>query len=102
MQAGKLLVSSVLALVAASPVLALDRTPLEATTAAGDRVLLHPNGRWEFVDAGKAEAARKVAEEYPENKVRPVDAQGGFFGVGRTILPGDKDYNRGTLNPKMR
>ena len=46
--------------------------------------------------------AQKVAAEYPENKTRPVDAQGGIFGIGRTIMPGDKDYNRGTLNPKMR
>ena len=23
-------------------------------------------------------------------------------GVGRLVMPGDKDYNRGSLNPKMR
>ena len=80
----------------------LDRTPLEATTAEGQKVRLFPNGRWEYVDAAKAEEAKKVAAEYPENKTRPVDAQGGAFGVGRLIMPGDKDYNRGTLNPKMR
>ncbi|NSL53666.1 hypothetical protein [Uliginosibacterium aquaticum] len=79
-----------------------ERAPLEAQTASGEKVLLHPNGRWEFVDAKKAEAARKVAEEYPENKTRPVEAQGGLFGVGRTIMPGDKDYNRGSLSPKTR
>jgi len=80
----------------------LDRTPLEATTADGQKVRLFPNGRWEYVDAAKAEEAKKVAAEYPENKTRPVDAQGGVFGVGRLIMPGDKDYNRGSLNPKMR
>jgi hypothetical protein len=80
----------------------LDRTPVEATTAAGDKVLLLPNGRWEFVDVKKAEAAKKLAAEYPENKSRPEGAQGGLFGVGRVILPGDKDYNRGSLNPKLR
>lgn len=79
-----------------------DHTPLEATTAAGEPVRLFPNGRWEFVDVAKAEAARKAAAEYPENKTRPVDAQGGAFGVGRLIMPGDKDYNRGSLNPKTR
>jgi len=79
-----------------------DRTPLEATTAAGDKVRLYPNGRWEFVDAHKAEAAKKLAETFPENNVRPADAQGGVFGVGRVLKPGDKDYNRGSLSPKTR
>lgn len=80
----------------------LDRTPLEATTVDGQKVRLFPNGRWEFVDQAKAAAAQKVAAEYPENKVRPAEAQGGIFGIGRTVMPGDKDYNRGTLNPKLR
>ena len=94
----------VLALVA-GPGLAteLDRTPLEAATVDGQKVRLFPNGRWEFVDAAKAAAAQKLAAEYPENKTRPVEAQGGLLGgVGRTIMPGDKDYNRGSLNPKTR
>lgn len=80
----------------------LDRTPIEATTADGQLVRLFPNGRWEFVDTAKAAAAQKVAAEYPENKARPAEAQGGLFGVGRTLMPGDKDYNRGSLNPKLR
>ncbi|MCG2578905.1 hypothetical protein LZ012_18075 [Dechloromonas sp. XY25] len=80
----------------------LDRTPLDATTADGQKVRLFPNGRWEFADTAKAAAAQKVAAEYPENKTRPVEAQGGLFGVGRTLMPGDKDYNRGSLNPKLR
>jgi hypothetical protein len=80
----------------------LDRSPLDALTTDGQKVRLFPNGRWEFVDAAKAAQAQKVAAEYPENKTRPVDAQGGVFGVGRTIMPGDKDYNRGSLNPKLR
>lgn len=94
----------ILCVLLSAPVLAdeLDRTPVEATTASGDRVLLHPNGRWEFVDVKKAEVAKKAAEAYPENKTRPEGAQGGLFGVGRTILPGDKDYNRGSLSPKTR
>lgn len=81
----------------------LDRTPIEAATADGEKVRLFPNGRWEFVDAAKAAAAQKTAAEYPENKTRPVEAQGGLFGgFGRSVMPGDKDYNRGTLNPKAR
>lgn len=89
---------------AAGPGLAaeLERTPLEATTVDGKQVRLFPNGRWEYVDSALAAAARQRAADYPENKSRPADAQGGVFGVGRTILPGDKDYNRGSLNPKNR
>lgn len=81
----------------------LDRTPLEARTADGQKVWLFPNGRWEYVDTAKAAAAQQVAAQYPENKTRPIEAQGGVFGeVGRVIMPGDKDYNRGSLNPKLR
>lgn len=75
---------------------------VEATTAAGDKVLLHPNGRWEYVDTRKAAEARKVAEEFPENQGCPPGSQGGLFGIGRCIKPGDPDYNRGTLNPAKR
>ena len=92
-------------LLAAGPVLAveLDRTPLDASTVDGQKVRLFPNGRWEFVDAAKAAEAQKLAAEYPENKTRPVEAQGGLFGTfGRNVMPGDKDYNRGSLNPKLR
>ena len=80
----------------------LDRTPVEAVTVNGEKVRLFPNGRWEYVDAAKAVAAQQAAAKYPENQTRPADAQGGLFGVGRTIMPGDKDYNRGSLNPKLR
>ena len=76
--------------------------PVEATTAGGDKVVLHPNGRWEYVDGAKAAAARKTADTFPENHARPAGAQGGWLGFGRTIVPGDKDYNRGTLNPARR
>lgn len=76
---------------------------LEAVTANGEKVRLHPNGRWEFVDTAKATEAAKVAAQFPENKTRPADAQGGLFGdFGRVILPGDPAYNRGSLNPKTR
>lgn len=80
----------------------LDRTPVEATTAQGDAVRLYPNGRWEYVDAAKAAKAQELAAAYPENRTRPVEAQGGVFGVGRTLMPGDKDYNRGSLSGKGR
>ena len=79
-----------------------DRNPIEATTSSGDRVLLHPNGRWEFVDGKKAEAARVVAKQFPENQGCPPGSQGGLLGFGRCIMPGDKDFNRGSLNPNRR
>jgi len=94
---------ALIAALTAGPCLAveLDRTPLEAATVDGQKVWLFPNGRWEYVDAARAAEAQKRAAEYPENKMRPVEAQGGLFGgVGRIIMPGDKDYNRGSLNPK--
>ncbi len=79
----------------------LDRTPLDALTVDGQKVRLFPNGRWEFSDAAKAAEAQQLAAQYPENKTRPIEAQGGLFGgFGRVIMPGDKDYNRGSLNPK--
>ncbi len=76
--------------------------PIEATTASGDNVLLYPNGRWEYVDVQKAAAAKNIANEYSENQGCPPGTQGGLFGIGRCVKPGDKDYNRGTLNPAKR
>ena len=86
----------VLADIADSP----DRTPIAGKTANGEDVLLFPNGRWEYVNTQKAEEAKKVAEQFPENKVCPPGSQGGLFGVGRCIKPGDKDYNRRSLSGK--
>ena len=101
----KLATGALILLLAAGSTLAadLDRTPLEAVTVDGQKVRLFPNGRWEFADAAKASEAQQVAAQYPENKTRPIEEQGGLFGgFGRTIMPGDKDYNRGSLNPKAR
>ncbi len=83
------------------PALAEDAAQdIQAATNTGDKVVLHPNGRWEFVDAQKAEAARKVAEQYPENRGCPPGWQGGALGIGRCIPPGDKDFNRRSLSGK--
>jgi hypothetical protein len=70
---------------------------IEATTAAGEKVRLLPNGRWEYADERKAGAQRKAAEA---EKARERAAQGTLLGIGRPIYEGDKDYNRGTLNPR--
>lgn len=99
----KALIGLMLVLAAAQGIAAdLDRTPIAATTVDGKKVHLFPNGRWEYLDSALAAEAQKRAADYPENKTRPAEAQGGVFGFGRTIMPGDKDYNRGTLNPKLR
>jgi hypothetical protein len=68
---------------------------IEATTAKGDKVRLLPNGRWEYADPVKAAPQKKEREAEAE---REKNSQGGLFGIGRTIQPGDKDYNRGSLN----
>lgn len=75
---------------------------IEAVTTSGDKVILQPNGRWKFIEKEKAVVAEKVAKQYVENQGCPNGSQGGFFGlgIGRCIKPGDKDFNRGTLNPK--
>jgi len=78
------------------------KAAIEATTTGGDKVLLHPDGRWEYVSPQKAAAARNVAEPHRENQGCPPGSQGGWLGFGRCIPPGDKDYNRGSLNPNRR
>jgi len=85
---------------------------IEATTTTGDKVRLLPDGRWEYVDPKKQAEMPKAAS--PDAAAQPAPAaaqttpaaagpsQGGLFGVGRTIQPGDPDYNRGSLNPRGR
>jgi hypothetical protein len=75
--------------------------PPTASSGRRSRRPRRPAKSWEFVDTARAAAARESAAQYPENRSRPVDAQGGWFG-GRVILPGDPDYNRGSLSPKGR
>lgn len=86
---------------------------LEATTDDGRKVILHPDGRWEFGSVGDAKVPSGQAatpKAAPPSRgtasaaSRPDDryCQGGLFGVGRRICPGDPDYNRGSLNPKLR
>ena len=86
-------------------------TPIEAVTPTGEKVRLLPDGRWEWVDGQKAAVQRteRAVEVKRQQDVREAElkreraAQGsGLLGLGRTIYEGDRDYNRGTLNPKMR
>jgi hypothetical protein len=81
--------------------LAADPPPVEATTGAGEKVRLFPNGRWEYVDAKKAEAQKPVVQAYDKKQDDEKSReQGGLFGLGRKIKPGDPDYNRGSLGGK--
>jgi hypothetical protein len=70
---------------------------IEATTGSGQKIWLLPGGRWEYADQKKAEPQRQERRAEDE---RERNAQG-LFG-GRRVYPGDKDYNRGTLNPNRR
>jgi hypothetical protein len=84
---------------------------IEATTSGGERVRLLPDGRWEWVDGQKAavQKGERAVEAKRQEEVRAAEVKrergaqgGGLLGLGRTLYEGDKDYNRGTLNPKMR
>jgi predicted metalloenzyme YecM len=66
---------------------------IEATTNTGDKVILFPNSRWEYVEVAKAAEASNIAKQYPENQTYPHGSQGGWFGT-RCILPGDPEFNR--------
>ncbi len=72
---------------------------IDAVTAAGEKVRLFSNGRWEYVEQKKADVQR---EERRAEEARERSSQGGFFGFGRRVYEGDKDYNRGSLNPRTR
>lgn len=73
-----------------------------AKTSQGDQVVLHANGRWEFIDTKKAIEAKEIALQFPENQGCPSGMQGGFLGLGRCIPVGDKEYNRGSMTGKGR
>jgi len=99
----KFCLSLFLSLMISAPAIAADMgSDIEATTPNGDKVTLHPNGRWEFVETKKAVEAEKISKQYPENQVCPPGTQGGHFGLGGCIAKGDKDFNRGSLSGKGR
>ena len=84
---------------------------IDAVTVGGDKVRLLPDGRWEWADGPRAAQQRRErdAAETREREARQAELKrergaqgGGLIGMGRTLHEGDKDYNRGSLNPKMR
>jgi hypothetical protein len=70
---------------------------LDATTAAGDKVRLFPDGRWEYVDADKRAKAQAAQPQAQPPGPCPPGSQGALFGIGRCIPPGDPQYNRGSV-----
>jgi hypothetical protein len=83
------------------------KEPIETTTPNGEKIRLYPDGHWEYMDQKKAEVQkteRVAVEKQKEAEVkvkteRESNAQGL---LGRKIYPGDPDFNRGSLNPKLR
>jgi hypothetical protein len=70
---------------------------IDATTEAGDKVRLFPDGHWEYVDAKKQAEMPAAAAAF---KACPPGSQGGVLGIGRCIPPDDPQYNRGSLSKK--
>ena len=84
---------------------------IDAVTVGGDKVRLLPDGRWEWAEGTQAAQQRREREAAAsrDQEVRQAELRrergaqgGGLIGMGRTLHEGDKDYNRGSLNPKMR
>jgi len=99
MQLAKILVLAIC--ISASTVYATDTHPdIEAQTSNGETVILHPNGKWEFVNTQKAAKAKEIAIKLDPAANCPPGSQGTFFGFGRCILPGDKDYQTGSRSGK--
>ena len=73
---------------------------IEAKTTAGENVILHANGKWEFVNQQKATKAKEIAIKLDPSANCPPGSQGSFFGFGRCILPGNKDYQTGSRSGK--
>ena len=90
------LVLSLLAVTTCADVARAQDQGVEATTASGEKVKLFSNGRWEFVNQQKAAVQRQAVEVELERE------RSGQGFLGRRIYEGDKDYNRGSLNPKLR
>lgn len=110
MHTGRWIISALGLLLAAAAVQA-QGVAMDAVTSGGEKVRLLPDGRWEWVDGQKAALQRRQREDEAkrQDEVRQVELRreraaqgGGQLGLGRTLYEGDRDYNRGSLNPKMR
>lgn len=73
---------------------------VDAKTSTGESVILHANGKWEYVNTQKAAKAKEIAIKLDPSANCPSGSQGMFLGLGRCILPGDKDYQTGSRSGK--
>lgn len=69
---------------------------MHAITADGEKVILHPNGQWQYEDPEKAEEASKLFARFPDARGCPAGWRGGILGMGRCIPPDDENYYRGS------
>lgn len=86
--------------------------PVPSNSAQQPRV--YPNATTNITvnrppDASGAGVTKVTTPQPPQaaGQVTPQSApqgapQGKLFGIGGEILPGDKDYNRGSMNPKLK
>jgi hypothetical protein len=134
------LASAFAALLVATSALPQAAAPTEITHPSGERILLYPDGRWEYADPAKRAARPKPAASPPGAGGAPAapgdpaatgnptaattpsptaasaarspapaaaappsgaSTQGGWL-FGRRVPEGDPDFNRGSLNPKVR
>lgn len=73
---------------------------ISAETTSGDKVILHPNGYWEYVDAKKAAVAKTKVEAIAREEGCPKGTRASFFGFGRCIGNDDPALKRGSLSGK--
>lgn len=75
---------------------------IQGKTAAGDEVILHANGYWEYVDHKKAAEAKVKVEQFERDNSCPVGMRPSFLGLGRCIAYDDPILKRGSLSGKGR
>jgi hypothetical protein len=83
-----------------SLVWATEDEDINAETSNGDKVILHSNGYWEYVDTKKAAIAKTKVEAIAREEGCPKGTRASFFGFGRCIANGDPALNRGSLSGK--
>jgi len=69
----------------ALPALAQQKSDVEATTAGGQKVILHPDGRWDFVD-GPQPAPAKATESKPAAAATTTESTPQSGGVRRARM----------------
>ena len=69
---------------------AAESNKIDAVTDTGEKVILFPDGHWEFVDQQKAAAAKQEIQQKKIDADCPPDARDGLFGC---LLQGDKGHH---------